>query len=190
MTGNKRKLAIVDLDGTLYDTKQLNYQAYKKAALSLGLEFDLTVQQFSDKCFGRSYKNFLPEILKYDELYIEKIHNLKVQYYPSMLQYAVENTALIDILFGLRQTYYLALVTTASKKNVQDILAYFGRLELFDMVITGNDVQLQKPAPEGYLKAMDKFNILPENTILFEDNDACIKTAKELKMTVFKIIDM
>ena len=70
------------------------------------------------------------------------------------------------------------MVTTASKKNVEEILKTFGRFELFDKIFTQEDFKKMKPDPECYLKAMEYFGIKPENTIIFEDSESGLKAAE------------
>ena len=78
----------------------------------------------------------------------------------------------------MRPNYYIVLVTTASRKNVEDILSEFDKLKVFDKIFAQEDVSKMKPDPEGYLKAMQYFNINPEDTIIFEDSEAGLEAAK------------
>ena len=54
------KLVIVDLDGTLFDTKDVNYHAYKDAITPYG--YDIDYKYYCDFCNGRHYKEFLPQM--------------------------------------------------------------------------------------------------------------------------------
>ena len=71
----KKNLAIFDLDGTLFDTNDVNYFAYKEALLRHG--FALDYDYYCTECNGKSYKFFLPVISTTDETILEKIHTLK-----------------------------------------------------------------------------------------------------------------
>nr|MCR5310751.1 HAD family hydrolase [Lachnospiraceae bacterium] len=103
------------------------------------------------------------------------------------LKYARRNEHLFNIIEGLRKDYHLAVVTTASKKNVTDILTFFGVQDLFEFIITQEDITRPKPDPEGFLKAMNHFGINPENTVIFEDADVGIEAAKRSGAAVFKV---
>ena len=50
------KLIIVDLDGTLIDTKDLNYHAYREALELYGYTIDY--QYYCEYCNGRHYLDF------------------------------------------------------------------------------------------------------------------------------------
>lgn len=147
----KDKLAIFDLDGTLFDTRRVNYSAYGKALEEYGIRLDR--EYFSTECNGRHYKEFLPRIMENladAEAKIEEVHKRKKEYYSLFLCEAVSNERLFDLIKALRDTYHTALVTTASAKNCDQLLRYFGKEKEFDLVITGEDVQKKKPIRKGF----------------------------------------
>lgn len=100
---------------------------------------------------------------------------------------AVENRLLFDMIQGLISTYHIALVTTASRKNALDILITFHRSDLFELILSQEDVMYKKPHPEGFLKAMAYFKIPPEKTIIFEDSDFGIAAASASAANYVKI---
>ena len=172
------KLLIVDLDGTLFDTKDVNYYAYKEAILPYG--YNLEYQYYCDFCNGRHYTDFLPQITTTDETILSAIHNAKKKAYGKYLNKAVLNLGLVDIIKALRESgYKTAVVTTASKENCREILYTFNMIDIFDLILTHDDVKNVKPDPEGFLKAMQFFKAEPKETIIFEDSDVGIEAAKK-----------
>lgn len=182
----KDKLAICDLDGTLFDTSSVNYLAYKKAMAPYGI--NLNKDYFVKKCNGRHYTEFVPKIMGTDK-YLEQVHRDKKRYYEENLQEARANQHLFRILTSIKTEYFLAIVTTASKKNTQEILQYFKYEDLFDFIVSQEDIINAKPDPEGFLKVMDYFKIDAEHTIIFEDSDVGIEAAKKTGASVFIIGD-
>ncbi len=182
---SKKKLAIFDLDGTLFDTNDVNYNAYKDAVAPFGatLERDYFVKE----CNGRHYKVFVPKILESDE-HLEEVHEAKKEAYNRHLDKARENTFLFDMIEAMGSSYNIALVTTASKKNVLDILNCFNRKDCFDLILTHEDVKAPKPDPEGFLMAMKHFDAGSEDTVIFEDSDVGIEAARKTGASVF-IVD-
>ena len=69
------KLVIVDLDGTLFDTKDVNYYAYKEAIAPYGYEIDY--KYYCEICNGRHYMDFLPQITTNDRSVLEIMHKEK-----------------------------------------------------------------------------------------------------------------
>lgn len=180
------KLIIVDLDGTLFDTKEVNYYAYKEAIEPYGYQLDY--EYYCDFCNGRHYLDFLPQITTTEESILTKIHKDKKKAYKKYLDKAVLNKGLVDILYAMKRNgCKIALVTTASKQNCYDILYQFEIFELFDLVLTHNDVTNAKPDPEGFFSAMELLQINPEDTIIFEDSEVGIEAATKTKAFLFVV---
>ena len=182
--GNK-KLALFDMDGTLFDTNEVNYRAYKEALATFGFQFEHAF--WYSNCIGRHYKDFLADIGITDERILKDIHRLKKDCYKKYLHYAQENHHLFEIINLIKPSYYVALVTTASGQNVADILNTFNKTEAFDKIFTQEDVTNMKPDPECYLKAMNYFKVKPEDTIIFEDSDSGLKAAESSGAFYFKV---
>lgn len=174
---------MVDLDGTLFDTSEVNYLAYKESMKPFG--FDMDYSYYCEYCNGRHYMDFLPQITTTDEHVLEEIHDRKQTSYKKYLDKAKVNTGLIDMIRNCKKDYKIALVTTASKKNTADIIGMFRYDSLFDLIITCEDIKYTKPNPECFLKAMEYYNAKPNECIIFEDSDVGIIAAKKTGATVF-----
>lgn len=181
----RKNLAIFDLDGTLFDTKDTNYCAYKEALRKFG--FDIEYNYYCTHCNGKYYVDFLPDIVGNNKTILEKIHNEKKSLYNKYLYKAKLNEHLLNIIRLIRDKYFIAIVTTASRKNCNEILRKFNIDKLFDLVITKEDITKVKPDPEGFNKAMDYFGILAKNTIIFEDSDIGLAAAKATKAKYYKV---
>ncbi len=180
----KFKLAMFDLDGTLFDTRKTNYYSYKDALEQYNI--DLNYDYFAKYCNGRHYTDFLPQLTG-KKNNIDKIHEIKKVKYTEYLKESIENKFLFDIIKGLKNDYYIAIVTTASRKNCEEILSYHNRLDIFDLIISQENVKRKKPDPEGFLMAMHYFGIPNDNSIIFEDSDAGIEAAINSGATVFTV---
>lgn len=180
----KKKLALFDLDGTLYDTRKVNYFSYKKALEKFN--FSLEYNYFAKECNGKHYTTFLPALMG-DIRYMDTVHELKKKFYGEFISEAVENVQLFTMIQCIKNEYHIGLVTTASRKNSEQILSYYDRMKLFDFIISQEDVEEKKPNPEGYIKAMQRCGIDKADTIIFEDSDIGIKAAEESGATVFVV---
>lgn len=125
-------------------------------------------------------------VVSEDELH--KVHETKKKVYPKYLNYAKCNEWLIDIINALPKEYMKALVSTASRKNVVDILSEFSMDNIFDFMVTQEDAVRLKPDPEAYLVAMKRAGVNPENTVIYEDSDLGIEAAKKSGASVFRVI--
>lgn len=179
------KLIMVDLDGTLFDTREVNYRAYREAIKSYG--FEINYQYYCDFCNGRHYLDFLPQITTGDRNVLLDMHQRKKSAYPKYIGYAKVNRQLVELITVCRASCKIALVTTASQKNAYEILDYFKLTGLFDLILTHEDVKKGKPNPEGYVMAMEKFGVSPDECLVFEDSDIGIEAAEKSGATVFVV---
>lgn len=184
MSERKTKLALFDLDGTLFDTGVVNYHAYKDALSPYGISLDR--EYFQAKCNGRHYTEFVPVIMGTEE-YLELVHRAKKEAYAKNLDKARINRVLFDIIRGLKMEYHCAIVTTASYQNTMDILTHFQVEKLFDLVITQENITKVKPDPQGFLMAMEYFEIPAEDTVIFEDSDVGIQAARSSGAAIFVV---
>lgn len=172
----KKRLAIFDFDGTLYDTVPANAAAYAAALARCGVTLDTAY--FAEHCNGRYYRAFLPELVGRDEARIQQVHDDKIAVFPQYYHLVRPNAALFALLDAIAPTYHTALVSTASKRGVLDILRRFGHEEKFELILTQQDVPRKKPAPDGFLAAMAHFGVDAADTIIFEDAPEGIEAAR------------
>ena len=186
MEKKKSKLALVDFDGTLFDTWYASCCAYNHALEEYGLYIE--PEYFREHCDGGYYRNFLRETLgaRYDELF-EPVHDKKVADYRLFYGLMKENTPLMELLSALSDEYYVVIVSTGSKKSMTEILEHFGRLEIFDGIVDQKEVERKKPAPDAFLKAMELYGIGPENTVVFEDSQLGVDAAKAAGLQYFRV---
>lgn len=180
----KKYLALFDLDGTLFDTGEVNYFSYRDALKPFGINFDR--EYYAMECNGRHYTEFLPYVMGSDK-HIEKVHKAKKEMYVKNLDKARENVQLFRMARVMKELYHLAVVTTASRKNAIDILSYFGHGDLFEYIISQEDITKIKPDPQGFILAMQYFGIGPENTVIFEDSKVGIQAARATGASVIVI---
>ena len=143
-----KKLAIFDLDGTLFDTTRVNFLAYEKVLSPRGFhpEFDF----FRRECFGHDYGYFGPLLApgaSPEEL--KDIHREKKACCGEFLDRAVKNQHLFSLLHLMRPEYYTALVTASSRANSSQILRQFGESDCFDLTLSAEDVTRVQAGPPG-----------------------------------------
>ncbi len=200
----KEKLVMFDMDGTLYDTVGSNYYAYKEALEQCGYTLDR--EFFANVCFGHNYKTFVPLIIKDNlkgeytgqeldaqvkervtEELLEKVHEVKKEVYQKYFDEIRVNEGLINLIKRIKYNTNVALVTTASKKNVYDILKHFHHVDLFDYIFTQEDVKEQKPDPTCYIVAMEHFGVKPEESYIYEDSEVGLEAAFKSGANVIKV---
>jgi pyrophosphatase PpaX len=107
------------------------------------------------------------------ELYYEK-YNEKHQ------ELVLDNEEINDLLLLLKKEgYKLGIVTGKARRSLLISLECLNMNDLFDVIITGDDVTKPKPHKEGVDKALAQLNIKNTDAIFLGDSDADILAGKQ-----------
>ena len=181
-------LILTDLDGTLVDTRAANYHAYREVLADFGKS--LTEEHYNS-CFGLRLEEFLQTLDITDKHITEKIRKQKALVYPIHFDKLVPNNPLLAFLKASRRMGIpLAVVSTARRENILNVLKYIGAYDLFDLIVSGENVSKSKPDPECYIYAIRHFNIEPDKILIFEDTPIGIRAAIETGANCLVISDM
>lgn len=173
---------IFDLDGVLIDAKEWHYEALNKA---LGL-FGYKISRYEHLVVYDG----LPTRRKLEMLTLERdlpksLHNfiniMKQQYTMEFIFTKCRPVFHHELALTKlkKEGYKLALCSNSVAKSVELMLRMSNLGQFFDIVLSNEDVSEPKPHPEIYLKAMSKLGIKARETLVIEDNDHGIKSAKE-----------
>ncbi len=178
------KYLIFDLDGTLFDSSKANLRAYSLAFEEIGVPFE---RQKYLQNFGLRFNEMMDTISPgLSDEQKNNLKKLKSTYYKQNLDLVIPNEGLLAILKS--GAFSAALVTTASKINVTNLLSHFNVPEsLFRVIVTGEDVSAGKPEPECYTLALSKLSAQPEECCVFEDSESGIQAATAAGIKVVKI---
>ena len=72
----------------------------------------------------------------------------------------------------------LAIVSGAACEEIVPVLAAAGLGELFPIIVADDDVARGKPDPESYLLALEALGVAAGETLVFEDTEAGVASAK------------
>ena len=169
----KFKGVIFDLDGVICFTDKFHYQAWKKLADRLGIEFD---EKINDRLRGVSRMASLEIILEksaraYSDAEKESFAAEKNDAYRALL----ENMGKSDVSEEVRDTLSelrargVLLAIGSSSRNTPLILEKTGTKQYFDAVSDGNNITRSKPDPEVFLKAAQFLNLAPADCLVVED---------------------
>ncbi|WEG14490.1 HAD family hydrolase [Pullulanibacillus sp. KACC 23026] len=167
------KAIIFDFDGTLADTLPICFNAFQ----FVFKEFDnreITPEEIKTM-FGPSETGIIRENLmnsNYDQA-IEMYYQKYGDYHQDLV---TENKEINDLLLYLKtEGYKLAIVTGKARRSLEISMDCLNMRDVFDVIITGDDVELPKPNPEGINKVLSILNIKNNEAVFLGDSDADIQ---------------
>ncbi|TMB57065.1 MAG: HAD family hydrolase [Chloroflexi bacterium] len=87
----------------------------------------------------------------------------------------------------LRGRARLGLASNSSRRLVDTALRTAGLLGAFDAVVTSDDVDHAKPAPDLYLLACERLGVAPGEALALEDTQSGIAAAKAAGLTCIAV---
>ena len=175
------KLVIFDLDGVLVDACEWHRVALNEA-LSDICDYEISLEDH-EKIFNgiptRVKLKKLTEMGKITKDCHEKIYQTKQKKTKQIIK---ENSKVrpekIELIKKLKSNgLKVCCFTNSIRETAELMLSSCGILDLFDTVITNQDVNSPKPDPEGYLKILSIYKISSEDAIIVEDSPKGIEAA-------------
>ncbi|MEI8092612.1 MAG: HAD family phosphatase [Spirochaetales bacterium] len=179
---------IFDLDGTLVDSEPNWYLSDKAFVGHFGGVFD---EQWRDQCVGMGSRAFVAmvcekfglkqsqtelEALK-DRLYLDVARG-KTTVYPEMLKLVKGFSA---------QGMPMAIASGSSFPVIEAIVEETGLRPLFQHLISSDEAQRPKPAPDVFLLAAKRLGLEPHEVLVLEDSQYGVEAAKAAGMRVCAI---
>lgn len=174
----RAKGILIDLDGTIVDSRQAYLEAVKTALSAVGKKtVDIKVVTEIPKRIEQN--------LPINDL-LEGIDTTKFleTYFKAWYQASAEKTRpmpnINETLNKLAQKAKLALITMrhVPRINIIKQLETFGLAKYFQIVVTGMDVERQKPSPEGLLKCAKELHVRKGECIVVGDSILDIRLGK------------
>jgi beta-phosphoglucomutase len=183
--GRPVEALLFDLDGTLVDTREANYQAYRGAFAEFG--HGLTRERF-DLTWGQDSRDFIPGLLPgIGPEQVDAIRSAKSRLYGEEVHRTTANDGLVAFLRLVAPHHRTALVSTAKSPNGRQLLEAHGLTDLFDVIVWGDEVARSKPDPEGYRQAMTRLGVGPAGCLAFEDSDTGRRAALAAGLLVLEV---
>lgn len=189
---SKPGAVIFDLDGTLVDSYDAHFEAWRLISARHGVA--VTVDDYYSH-FGRRNEDLLRECwlragrgqLTPDE--IAALDHEKEAAYREIvaIRFPIMDGAR-ELVASLRAAgFRTAVGSSGPPLNVQRAIDGLELVAAFDAVVTGRDVKRSKPDPECFLLAASKVGVDPARCVVFEDAPAGITAAKAAGMKCIAI---
>jgi beta-phosphoglucomutase len=169
-----------DMDGTLLDSAEYHWLAWREAIAAEGrdISHDYFIKTFGQRndtilrgLFGQEYA--LGEVDRVggakEARYRELVRERGVRPLPGVERWLRRLQA-----DGWRQ----AVASAAPRQNVEAILAALGIDAYFDAITSAEDVERGKPDPQVFLVAAERVGVAPARCVVVEDAPAGIEGAR------------
>jgi len=187
------KLVIFDMDGVLVDACDWHKGALNKALLEL-CNYQISEKDHYSTFNGLPTKTKLKKlsdlgIIDKDPNMHKKINDLKQEKTIDIIKEQAEyDLSKVELISWLKNNNIkVACFTNSIRKTAELMLEKSGVLPELDMLVTNQDVEKPKPAPEGYNKIVNHFKFRPQDVIIVEDSPKGIEAANATGCKVIKV---
>jgi beta-phosphoglucomutase-like phosphatase (HAD superfamily) len=183
------KAIIFDCDGTLADTMPLHWQAWQ--IIARRHRFSFTEDRFYS-LGGIPSRDILKVLsaeqgLPFDPLAVAR--EKEAEYLPLIAQVEPINTVV-----GVARENFgkipLAVASGGTRSSIGQVLDHLGIRELFQEVVTSEDVVHQKPAPDIFLEAARRLGVPPQFCRAYEDTDLGMRAIRAAGMEAVDVREL
>ncbi len=181
------KTIIMDFDGLIVDTEVVRYQIYVEW-FRKNKNYEMSVQEFLI-CVGSEAE----ELFK--SLDSRGIHVDREIFARDTQQRFIEESTKLPAKPGVedflrtakKQGIVIALATSSTRKKPETHLNRLNLMKYFDLLVTAEDVQRIKPAPDLFLKTAEKAGCTVEECLVIEDSLNGLKAGLNANMRVLVV---
>lgn len=173
---------VYDVDGTLVNSEPLHVSAWDKALKASGYELSNLSVSFRQTMAGK--KPIVVAAGMVEELHLtisaEELLELKSSLFLEKAKTSLEGMpgAVESVRRFKEAGYKLAIGTSLDREFLNIILKSLNVSDLFNVIVTGDQIKNGKPDPETYLAVSKQLGTAPDRCVVFEDAQSGIQSAK------------
>lgn len=177
------KALIFDLDGTLSNSLPVHTKTWRMIGEKYGFDFDT---QIIHDLTGRPTIEFAKHVIERYQVNEtpEKLVKMKQESFWALDHLLEPVEEVMDIVKNYHGKMPMSVGTGASRKSAEVQLGAHKITDLFDAIVSADDVTKHKPEPETFLECARRMGIAPQYCQVFEDGDLGIEAAKKAGMFV------
>jgi beta-phosphoglucomutase len=186
MINKLNRAFIFDLDGVITETSEYHFLAWKTVCKKIG--YNLTRKK-NEELKGVNRNKCLDMIMEWgkirlSEKEIEGLLEAKNNIYKDYIKDLNENDVCEGVLHFINDAIKnnIKIALYSASRNAKRILCQLKIIDLFTVIIDGNNVSNAKPDPEGFKIAADLTKTNTKDCVVFEDSISGIEGANKLNM--------
>jgi HAD superfamily hydrolase (TIGR01509 family) len=175
---------IFDCDGTLADSMVVHHRAWLAALRLHGATFEFHWELFTSRA-GMS----LPKTVEaLNEQFVmtmdpEAVTAAQRAEYERFLPTVRPIAPVVELARRVASSAAVSVASGGERKIVLRTLELIGLGDTFSVVVTAEDVQRGKPAPDMFLLAAERMGVPPADCVVFEDSVLGLEAARRAGMT-------
>lgn len=184
---------IFDMDGVLVlGVNKYHIKAWDEALKEFKLNIKLISEEEYNKLEGMKGNEILSIILKRNHKSLpaslkEKIYSRKKQIFQEIdSPHVDQETKTLLINLG-NKDYKLALASGNNRQVVEKLIDNEHLEDIFDVVVTGDEVKRGKPYPDVYLRTVQELKFEKDECVVIENAPLGVKAAKTAGLFVVAI---
>ncbi|WP_058044081.1 HAD family hydrolase [Streptomyces roseifaciens] len=179
---------LFDWDGTLVDSQYTNYRAMAAALQQEGVDL---AQDWFDARTGLSSAEMIRALLDErglglgrpleevvaarDALFLEEAHTVR------------PHAAVLAVVEAMKHRLPMAVASGGARHIIETTLKHQPFHDAFQALVTRDDVERGKPAPDIFLAAAEALGAHPSRCLVYEDSDEGIAAAHAAGMPVIDV---
>lgn len=188
------KGVIFDLDGLLFDTEKIYYEANQAAADKMGLPYsEAYYHQFIGVSDAELHEAYAKDFAAYPPELVEQF--LELGYATMRRKFRAGEAPLkpgaVELLRWLAHERIPAVIATSNTRDFVDILLAKNALaSYFKEIISAENVKKAKPDPEIVRKAVSALGVSKGDCIMLEDSLNGVRAAYAAEVPVIVVPDL
>ncbi|MEV7597066.1 HAD family phosphatase [Kitasatospora sp. NPDC089797] len=179
---------LFDWDGTLVDSQDANFRAMGAALAPHGLGLD---QDWFDARTGLSSADMIQALAAETGARltapVEDLVAARDRHFLANADRIRVHPQVAEVAMAYHGTLPLAVASGGARRIIETTMRHLSLEWLFTALVTRDEVDRGKPAPDIFLRAAEALRTAPADCLVYEDSDEGIEAARTAGMAVIDV---